>query len=166
MPHRNDKAMNKLNKSLDLLSRAGVKDTILANDFNSPDVDWDSYTVHSRAQDNTLQRSSHPPPSPKSTISHATRQSALLDLTFTSNPSIDKNSTSIPGLSDHDMVVTDFKTKPQKSKENPVTYYIYTKAKWENIGNDLDLLLVNIKGDYKNNANVETLWSNFKKLSK
>ena len=54
MLHRNAKAINELNKSFDLLSKDGAKDMILAGDFNSPDIVWNSHTVHSRAQDPEL----------------------------------------------------------------------------------------------------------------
>ena len=85
-----------------------------------PYVDWDSHTVHSRAQDRELQLHLAEVMSSSSLTqvhNQPTRLSALLDLTFTSNPSLAKNSTSIPGLSDHDMVVTDFETKPKKKQK-------------------------------------------------
>ena len=169
MPHRNAKAINELNKSLDLLSKAGAKDTILAGDFNSPDIDWESHTVYSGAQDRELQHQLAEVMSSSSLTqvhNQPTRLSALLDLTFTSNPSLMKNSSSVPGLSDHDMVVTDFETKPQTSKENPRTYYKFRKANWERIKNDLTLLLTDITNDYENGKNVEILWTKFKNALK
>ena len=35
-----------------------------------------------------------------------TRAKNILDLYFTNNPTLVKNSVSVPGISDHDMVVT------------------------------------------------------------
>ena len=49
-----------------------------------------------------------------------TRGENMLDLVFVSNPSLMKSSVSVPGISDHDIVVTDFETKPyyQKNQGN------------------------------------------------
>ena len=37
----------------------------------------------------------------------------MLDLVFTSNPSLIKTSVSVPGISDHDIVITDMEIKPR-----------------------------------------------------
>ena len=42
----------------------------------------------------------------------------MLDLVFTDNPSLGKHSQSIPGISDHAMVVTDSDVKPIYNKQN------------------------------------------------
>ena len=165
MPHRNAKSINELNKSLDLLSKTGAKDTILAGDFNSPDINWESNTVNCSAQDRELQQQLMEVMSTSSLTqvhNQPTRFSAILDLTFTSNLTLMKNSTSIPGLSDHNMVVTDFETQLQTAKENKRTYYKFKKANWTNIENDLELLLDDITNDYEKGKNVEDLWSKFK----
>ena len=39
---------------------------------------------------------------------HPTRENNLLDLVFTTNPTLVKTSENVPGISDHEMVVTDF----------------------------------------------------------
>ena len=95
-----------------------------------------------------------------------TRLSALLDLTFTSNPSLIKNSTSVSGLSDHDIIVTDFETKPHTSKDNPETYYKFRKANCESIKNDLTLLLTDVTNDHESGKNVENLWTKLKNALK
>ena len=41
----------------------------------------------------------------------STRESKLLDLVFTTNPTIVTHSVSVPGISDHDVIVTDFDVK-------------------------------------------------------
>ena len=42
-----------------------------------------------------------------------TRADNMLDLVFTSNPSLIKTSVSVPGISDHDIVITDMEIKPR-----------------------------------------------------
>ena len=126
MAHRNNKDVTELKYSLDLLARAGAKDTIVAGDFNCPDIDWESNTVPPGAQDRDIQQQLADTMSSASLTQvhdQATRQSAMLDIIFTSNPSLLKNSTSIPGISDHDMVVSDFDTKAHVSKEKPKTFF-------------------------------------------
>ena len=45
-----------------------------------------------------------------------TRADNMLDLVFTSNPSHIKTSVSVPGISDHDIVITDMEIKPHYQK--------------------------------------------------
>ena len=40
----------------------------------------------------------------------------LLDLVFTSNATLTKSSTNIPGISDYAIIVTDMNTKPSQEK--------------------------------------------------
>ena len=57
----------------------------------------------------------------------------MLDLIFTNNPSLIKSTGNAPGISDHDIVITDSLTKPYYSKQMPMKRYIYSKANWDNI---------------------------------
>ena len=56
-----------------------------------------------------------------------TRQDNVLDLVFTDNPSLIKNSQSIPGISDHAMVVTDSDVKPVYDKQKSRKVYLFSK---------------------------------------
>ena len=47
------------------------------------------------------------------------RQENVLDLVFTDNSSLIKNSQCIPGISEHAMVVTDSDVKPVYNKQKP-----------------------------------------------
>ena len=165
MAHRNEKDVKELNKSLDVLAKSGTKDVIIAGDFNCPDVDWESNTVPSGAQDRDIQQKLADTMSSSSLSqvhTQPTRLSAMLDIIFTTNPTLLKNSTSIPGLSDHDMVVSDFDTRPHMSKEKSRQFYKYRKANWSQIEKDLETLLSEIKEQYENNNNAEDLWTIFK----
>ena len=48
-----------------------------------------------------------------------TREENLLDLTFTTHPSLIKSTTNVPGISDHDMVVIDSDIKPHFNNSKP-----------------------------------------------
>lgn len=165
MAHRNENDLKELNKSLELIERSGNKDIILAGDFNCPDIDWETNTVPSGAQDRDVQqRLADTMSSSSLTQVHAqpTRLAAMLDIVLTSNPTLLKNSSSIPGLSDHDMVVSDFDTKPHLSKEKPKQFYKYRQAKWELIEKDLENILTEIEDQYKKNCSADNLWTTFK----
>ena len=167
MAHRNDYELNELKKSLDLLHSTNSKDVhaILAGDFNSPDIDWENLTVNAQAPDSHLQQKLVDVTATANLTqvhSEPTRLSALLDIIFTTNISLLKNSSSVPGISDHNMVVTDFVTQPQITKPQPRAYFKFSKANWENINSDLTLLADKIKNLFDAGENVDNLWSEFK----
>ena len=133
MPHRNKKDTQELKKSLDKLTQDGAKtvDVILGGDFNCPDINWENNSVSPSANDHDIQQAvidvttsnlltqihDQPPRGPN-----------ILDIIFTSNSSLVKSPSSIPGISDHDMVVADFDIKPHTTKQKPRKYYKFHKA--------------------------------------
>ena len=62
-----------------------------------------------------------------------TRGDNILDLVMTSNPTLVKSSSNAPGISDHDMVITDFYTKTQYQKTKQRKFHIYKKANWKSL---------------------------------
>jgi hypothetical protein len=87
----------------------------------------------------------------------------LLDLVFTNNQSLVKASTSVPGISDHSMVVTDIDILPCYARQKPRKIYMYSKADWTNIYKDAETLSNNIKNmEATQSTTVEELWSTFK----
>ena len=123
MPHRNMNDIKSLDSSLKKLSESNKsKHILLAGDFNCPDINWNTLTVRPNAPDREIQKSLI-----ELSIEHGltqvhsqpTRQENVLDLVFTDNPSLIKNSQSIPGIGDHAMVVTDSDVKPIYNKQNP-----------------------------------------------
>ena len=62
-----------------------------------------------------------------------TRGENNLDLFFTTNPSLVKNSTVVPGISDHDMVVTDCELRPIYNRPKPRKTLQFSKANWDRI---------------------------------
>ena len=48
-----------------------------------------------------------------------TKEKKTLDLVFTSNSTLTKSSTNIPGISDHATIITDMNTKPYYQKTIP-----------------------------------------------
>ncbi|CAG2209704.1 MAPRE [Mytilus edulis] len=92
-----------------------------------------------------------------------TRENNLLDLVFTTNPSLMKTSTNIPGISDHAIIITDTDIKPFYYKSNPRKVYTWARANWDEVNKDLDSLLSQISNSIQNNQNVNEAWLMFKK---
>ena len=120
MPNRQMEYLDRLDTSLQKITGKGEKNIILCGDFNCPDVDWNTHTVPAGASDRQVQQrlvdiadkyglhQVHDQP---------TRGENLLDLVFSTNPTLLKASVSIPGLSDHNMVVSDFCIRPFEVKK-------------------------------------------------
>ena len=124
MPHRNLLDLDQLEPSLDLLNGSKPKHLILCGDFNCPDIDWETIKVSKdpSVQDRNIhQRLIDLTSEHKLTQIHdqPTRNGKLLDLVFTTNPSLFKSSVSVPGISDHDIPVTDVDIKPVNSSKKP-----------------------------------------------
>ena len=95
---------------------------IIAGDFNCPDIDWDSLSVQNTAHDNDVQQSLIDLAidfNLTQVHDQTTRESNLLDLVFTTNPSLVKSTNNAPGVSDHDMIIDDSDTKPFYTKQRP-----------------------------------------------
>ncbi|CAG2210038.1 unnamed protein product [Mytilus edulis] len=91
-----------------------------------------------------------------------TREGNLLDLVFVTNPTLVKSSNNVPGISDHDIIITDLETKVHHQKSLPRKCYIYKKAKWDQITTDLKHTLEEVKEKHHQGAEVHQLWDTFK----
>ena len=140
MPQRNKQDLQELEKSLEKATNTNNKTIILAGDFNCPDIDWEQMSTK-QGNDRDVQQQLiditnmaglsqiHEQP---------TRGENMLDLVFVSNPSLMKSSVSVPGISDHDIVVTDFETKPYYQKTPSRKCYIYGKVNWDQLNKSLE----------------------------
>ena len=165
MPHRNLNDIARLDESLkQATNQKKGRHIILAEDFNCRDINWEKMSVNKCAADREVQQALL-----DVTIEHGlsqvhdqpTRDNNLLDLVFTNNPSIVKTFTSIPGISDHAMVVTDIDIIPQHIKQKPHKIYIFSKANWDKINDDMDQLSSEITSAPPSST-VEDLWDSFK----
>ena len=69
---------------------------------------------------------------------------------------------SIPGISDHDIVVTDVDIKPVYSSQKPKNVYNWNKANWDNKKSDCEMLSNQVSEQVKSDTNIENLWNIFK----
>ncbi|WAQ93547.1 RTJK-like protein, partial [Mya arenaria] len=88
------------------------------------------------------------------------REDNILDLVFTNNPSLTKSSISIPGISDHAMVVTASDIKPIFNIEKPRKVYLYSKANRDNMSLECSKLSDDLVD--MSEPNVEMMWERLK----
>ena len=115
MPHRNLDDLNEFDRSLKLANPRGTENVLVCGDFNCPDINWNFGYTYDSAQnkttqdrlidisnDNSLQQMQEIP----------TRDGNVLDLTFSTNPSLIRNLNNIPGLADHEAIIVDSYVRP------------------------------------------------------
>ena len=71
-------------------------------------------------------------------------------------------SVSVPGISDHDIIVTDFDVKTQYQNKQRRQIYQFARADWESLNDDFNTMSNKIKAQYNTGACTESLWSTFK----
>ena len=118
MNERNEPDLVQLNESLNRLTdrNSKQKHIILTGDFNCPDIQWESGCIRGGSTQTAIQKqlidiaTDH---SLTQVVDLPTRRQNILDLCFTTNPSLVKNVSVTPGISDHDTVVIDSTIRPQ-----------------------------------------------------
>ena len=91
-----------------------------------------------------------------------TRQENTLDLYFTTNPSLVKNCSTVPGLSDHAIVVVDSDTKPQYCTTPRRKHFLFSKANWPSLKTKCLEISATIKTMYENGLSMQDMWETFK----
>ncbi|XP_070206189.1 uncharacterized protein [Littorina saxatilis] len=99
---------------------------------------------------------------PVDAMTKPTRGPSVLDLVFTSNPSLLKTTSLIPGLADHDIVVSNFDVKPHIAPPTKRKFYKFKDARWDQLKSDLESAATTIVNKYNNGTNAEDLWTLFK----
>jgi len=166
MPHRNLSDINNLHNSLKHLQEGKTaKHIILTGDFNCPDIDWDNLTVKTGSDNKEVQQAlidlaiEH---QLTQVHDHPTRGNNPLDLVFTTNPTLLKTSDNIPGISDHDIIISDFNIKPFTTPSKPRRCNLYHKADWDNIKDECAQLSTKIEGMHSSGSNTADMWTVFK----
>ncbi|KAL3860299.1 hypothetical protein ACJMK2_010438 [Sinanodonta woodiana] len=161
MPHREQKHQSELRKSLEIIDQNNITSRIITGDFNCPNIDWNLHTVNGPDRE-TQQELADIMSLNNLTQVHEqpTRENNLLDLVFVSNPTLIQSSVNVPGISDHDIIITDIDTKVQCNKTPTRKCYVYKNANWDIINKDLQELKTIIEN--KLNESVQEIWNTFK----
>jgi len=91
----------------------------------------------------------------------ATREDRVLDLFCTNKPSLVKAMTTVPGISDHDAIVTDCDVKPAYVKKKPRSIFLFSKANWSEMKSDALKFASEFMGKCAD-LSVEQNWSSLK----
>ena len=124
--------MDQMNRLIGCLDKLDQNDVLwIGGDLNLPDIDWrqERVTGHQypiaineafieKTRDIGLTQTNHTP----------TRGDNILDLFFTNRPNLTTNCWTIPGLSDHDIIITDNNVAASKIIQVPRTVTIWKKA--------------------------------------
>ena len=90
-----------------------------------------------------------------------TRGQNILDLFFTTNPTLVENVSIIPGLSDHDIVLAKVNAKPEISKQVPRTILLYKKADWDQLKQSMRDLHSELTQSDLATTSVQSMWDRF-----
>ena len=91
-----------------------------------------------------------------------TRGESILDLTFSTNPSLIKSITRTPKLSDHHTIVIDSIIRPQYTPTKKRKIFVFKKANWPALRSTCEKISKSIETRYKLGHNVVDLWDMFK----
>ena len=131
--------LTELDTSIHKLTKKGKcgKQMMILGDFNCPHIDWQTMEVCKGADQREVQEYlvdisiTH---GLTQLVTEATRLENTLELCFTTNATLIKNTEVIPGPgSDHHAVIVDSITKPKYQQFTKKIIYIYSKANWENL---------------------------------
>ena len=78
-------------------------------------------------------------------VTSPTRGQNILDLFLTTNPTLVDNVFITPGLSDHDIVLTQVNIKPEVLKQVPRNIHLYKKADWDQLKQSMRDVYVELK---------------------
>ena len=136
----------------------------IGGDFNLPDWDWGN----NRLKANPKEPGKHTDfiellhdHGLTQLVNKPTRLNNILDLMITNNPTRVIRTKVIPGISDHDAVLSELDINPTKITQPPRQIPLYKKANWEALKNHTEKINDKIQSESEN-LPVESLWTIFK----
>ena len=94
MPHRKERDIAQLDASLEKLNLNSNKQYVLCGDFNCPGIDWTTMSIDKNSTDKIVQQQVIDLSNKfglTQCIEQETREKNILDLTFTTNPTLVQN---------------------------------------------------------------------------
>ena len=139
------------------------KPLVLAGDFNLPDINWKDNSTKSKATNSALcnQLLLNTENENLTQIQEEpTRNENILDLYFTNRPGLVKNNQTIPGISDHNIIIIDSDIKAKLNKAPPRKIFKYHKADWDKIRSEATLMNQELLSNPI--TDVNSAWNSFK----
>ena len=161
-PSAKESSLRDLACSIQGIKNRQNKHIVLGGDFNLPHINWKKKSIkagsNQHMQHQQLLDMEQELGFEQMQLSPS-RESNILDLYFTTYPSLVKSCYTVPGISDHHMVVVDCDVKPRYKKQKHRQLYIYKKANWTNIKSNLRALIMYIT---HSPSSVETKWQDLR----
>ena len=164
-PSSDESYMDDLCSSIRKLHASHRNATIwIAGDLNLPDIDWSSYTVagsnypkrlSQRLLDTLYDTSS------EQIVDFPTRDTNTLDLFITNRPTLVERCKALPGISDHDIVLVQARTRARRKKPPSRKIHLWSKANPDDIHTAVQTLTENFTSKYNTNTDINTIWTAF-----
>ena len=163
-PASGSNPLKDLEKDIQAINKKGNKHLIVAGDFNCGHINWETSVVNPGATEapahrellDILNRNML-----TNTQLSPTREERNLDLHITTRPSLVKAQRTIPGISDHDIVVIDSDIRPVFKPQQPRKIYSFKRAEWDEIRSETRSFCAEFLATSKDNT-VDTNWLAFK----
>ena len=162
-PHELDQAsFLELDKSLNLVKKSNSQIWLLG-DFNLPKIDWQLQTPTLDCEYQTFYSDCLQTFSDcllEQMVTSPTRGQNILDLFFTTNPTLVLSVSIQPGLSDHDIVLAEIKSRPELIKQVPRDIPLYKKADWDQLKQSMRDLFLELQS-IPATTDSQVLWDKF-----
>ena len=138
-----------------------LTDIDIVIDLNLPDIDWTTETVEGHQYSNAINTaflSAFQELGLSQIVDFPTRLHNTLDLFLTNRPSMISKCTAIPGVSDHEMILTISDIQAKRIKPVSRKILLWNKANIDNIRNDLSTFSSNYLTEVTINTPVEEQW--------
>ena len=162
--------MEELEKSIEAITISNngrLPNIILSGDFNLPSIDWETNTVRDNPQYGQAINSKLVEIANNNDliqmVTEPTRGNNILDLLFTTNPALVEHIEIHPGMSDHNIVITDVNLRARTVMKKPRKVHLFKKADMGSLDKDIEQDLTRYLEDENiENETTEDLWQFFK----
>ena len=93
-------------------------------------------------------------------VTSPTRGQNILDLFFTTNPTLVNKTSILPGLSDHDIVLVEVNSRPEIIKQVPRDIPLYKKANWDQLKQSMRDLYTEFQSEPAT-TDSQAMWDKF-----
>ena len=135
---------------------------------NLPDIDWSNSSITGNnycIQINTAFVNVVHDICAEQVVTFPTRLESTLDIFITNRPTLVSKCTSIPGLSDHDIVLTDTNTIPLRQKPPKRLVYLWKKSDISGMEDNLHQFAKAFTSEFSVDTPINSLWTSFKTKS-